>query len=43
MIMKLKKLLTAAAAMAVLATGCGGSGMDTAEIETLLSQAKEML
>lgn len=38
--MKLKKMLAAAAAMAIVVSGCGGSTMDTAEIEALLSQAK---
>lgn len=38
--MKLKKMLAAAAAMTLFVSGCGGSTMDTAEIEALLSQAK---
>lgn len=39
--MKLRKMLAAAAAMTIFVSGCGGSGMDTAEIEALLTQAKE--
>ena len=38
--MKWKKMLAAAAAMTLFVSGCGGSTMDTAEIEALLSQAK---
>lgn len=38
--MELKKMLAAAAAMTLFVSGCGGSTMDTAEIEALLSQAK---
>lgn len=38
--MKIRKILAAAAAMTILVSGCGGSGMDTAEIEALLSKAK---
>jgi len=38
--MKFRKILAVAAAVTVFATGCGGSNMDTAEIEALLSQAK---
>ena len=38
--MKLKKMLAAAAAMTLFVSGCGGSTVDTAEIEALLSQAK---
>ena len=41
--MKLKKLLAATAAATVLVTGCGGSGMDTAEIETLLEKAQNTM
>ena len=41
--MKLKKLLAAAAAVTVFVTGCGGSGMDTAEIETLLEKAQNTM
>lgn len=41
--MKFRRLLAVAAAMTVFATGCGGSSMDTAEIETLLKQAKETM
>lgn len=38
--MKWKKMLAAAAAMTLFVSGCGGSTMDTAEMEALLSQAK---
>ena len=38
--MKLKKMLAAAAALTLFVSGCGGSTMDTAEMEALLSQAK---
>lgn len=38
--MKLKKMLAATAAMTLFVSGCGGSTMNTAEIEALLSQAK---
>ena len=38
--MKIRKILAAAAAMTILVSGCGGSGVDTAEIEALLSKAK---
>ena len=38
--MKMKKMLAAAAALTMLVSGCGGSTMDTAEMEALLSQAK---
>ena len=38
--MKIRKILAAAAAMTILVSGCGGSGVDTAEIEVLLSKAK---
>ena len=38
--MKLRKILAVAAAMTVFVSGCGGSKVDTAEIEVLLSQAK---
>ncbi len=41
--MKLKKLLAAAVAMTITVTGCGGSKVDTAEVEELLSQAKETM
>jgi len=41
--MKLKKLLAAAAAVTVFVTGCGGSQMDTAEIETLLEKAQNTM
>lgn len=41
--MKLRKMLAAAAAMTIFVSGCGGSGMDTAEIEALLTQAKESM
>ena len=41
--MKLKKLLAAAVAMVITVTGCGGSKVDTAEVEELLSQAKETM
>ena len=38
--MKLKKMLAAAVALTLFVSGCGGSTMDTAEMEALLSQAK---
>ena len=38
--MKIRKILAAAAATTVLVSGCGGSQVDTAEVEALLSQAK---
>ncbi|MBO5330475.1 MAG: hypothetical protein J6A71_08185 [Anaerotignum sp.] len=38
--MKIRKILAAVAAMTILVSGCGGSGVDTAEIEALLSKAK---
>ena len=41
--MKLRKLLAAVAAMTIAVSGCGGSQMDTAEIEALLAQAKETM
>ena len=41
--MKLKKLLAAAVAVTVFVTGCGGSQMDTAEIETLLEKAQNTM
>ncbi|MBQ3567638.1 MAG: hypothetical protein IJA25_01740 [Anaerotignum sp.] len=41
--MKLKKLLATAAAVTMFVTGCGGSQMDTAEIETLLEKAQNTM
>lgn len=41
--MKFRKILAAAAAMAIALCGCGNSQQDTAEIEALLSQAKETM
>lgn len=41
--MKLRKILAAAAAITVALCGCGGNQQDTAEIEALLSQAKETM
>ena len=38
--MKIRKILAAAAAMTIFVSGCGGSQVDAAEIEKLLSQAK---
>lgn len=38
--MKFRKILAAAAVMTLFVSGCGGSGVDTAEIEALLNQAK---
>ena len=41
--MKIRKILAAAAAMTIFVSGCGGSQVDTAEVETLLSQAKNTM
>ena len=41
--MKCRKILAAAAALTLFATGCGGSNVDTAEVEKLLSQAQETM
>lgn len=41
--MKMRKILAAAAALTLFATGCGGSNVDTAEVESLLSQAQETM
>ena len=40
--MNFRKLLAAGAAMTICLSGCGG-GMDTAEIEALLAQAKDTM
>ena len=41
--MKMKKILAAAMAMTMMLTGCGGGKVDTAEVEALLSKAKETM
>lgn len=41
--MKLRRILAATMAMMILVSGCGGSKADTAEVEALLSQAKETM
>ena len=41
--MNLRRFLAAAVAMMILASGCGGSKVDTAAAEKLLSQAKETM
>ena len=41
--MKMKKILAAAMAMTMMMTGCGGGKVDTAEVEALLSKAKETM
>ena len=41
--MKCRKILAAAAMMAVLVSGCGGNQGDTAEAEALLSQSRETM
>ena len=41
--MKIRKILAAAAAMTIFVSGCGGSQVDTAEVDTLLAQAKNTM
>ena len=41
--MKIGKILAAAAAMTIFVSGCGGSQVDTAEVDTLLAQAKNTM
>lgn len=41
--MKIRRILAAAAAMTIFVSGCGGSQVDTAEVDTLLAQAKNTM
>ena len=41
--MKIRKILAAALAMTIFVSGCGGSQVDTAEVDTLLAQAKNTM